>query len=208
MNLKTTDHRNLAPLAVAFEVAIAVVAVAAGRLLGPMPLETIDPAWSEWRANLTAILWGVAGVIPLAVGLVGMQRTKIPSIRRLQLIVDRQIVPLFADTTIVELALVSVAAGLGEEMLFRGWLQPAVAELWGESGNWIGLVVASVLFGVVHWVNRAYAVLAGLVGLYLGLLFLWTDNLLAPVVTHGLYDFVALIYLVRFRKNEKSGGLT
>jgi hypothetical protein len=45
--------------------------------------------------------------------------------------------------------------------------------------------------------SATYAILAALIGLYLGLLLIWTGNLLAPAVAHGLYDFIALLYLVR-----------
>jgi len=42
-----------------------------------------------------------------------------------------------------------------------------------------------------------YALLAGVVGLYLGGLYLLTGNLLVPIVVHALYDVVALGYLRR-----------
>ena len=43
------------------------------------------------------------------------------------------------------------------------------------------------------------ALVAGLLGFYLGLLYLETDNLVVPMVVHSLYDFFALVYLVRWR---------
>jgi hypothetical protein len=52
---------------------------------------------------------------------------------------------------------------------------------------------------VAHSVSAAYALVAGAVGLYLGSLYLITQNLLAPVVAHALYDFVALLVLVRLK---------
>jgi uncharacterized protein len=52
---------------------------------------------------------------------------------------------------------------------------------------------------VCHWITRTYALLAALVGLYLGGLWLWTGNLLVPIVAHALYDFVALIWILRRR---------
>ena len=58
-----------------------------------------------------------------------------------------------------------------------------------------------------YWaqVQAAFAVgialLAGVVGLYLGGLYLLTGNLLVPIVVHALYDIVALGYL---RKAERA----
>jgi membrane protease YdiL (CAAX protease family) len=62
---------------------------------------------------------------------------------------------------------------------------------------WLALAAASVSFGLVHFASRAYATVAGIIGLYLGALFLWQESLLAPIVTHTLYDFVALLYVAR-----------
>ena len=112
------------------------------------------------------------------------------------------VVPLFRDCSLVELAVISLVAGIGEEMLFRGLIQ-------GAAGRWIespavGLVLASVVFGLAHPLTRAYIVLAGVIGAYLGGLWLATDNLLAPIVAHALYDFLALVYLVRRNDSQES----
>jgi hypothetical protein len=55
------------------------------------------------------------------------------------------------------------------------------------------------MFGLAHFISLMYAVLAALIGLYLGILFIAFDNLAVPVIVHALYDFVALTYLVRMR---------
>lgn len=91
--------------------------------------------------------------------------------------------------TIQEIILLSAAAGVGEEILFRGVLQTLSGSVWG-------LWVASVIFGLLHAVTPAYFALATLMGLYLGALYIATNNLLAPILVHWLYDTVAL-YLLR-----------
>jgi membrane protease YdiL (CAAX protease family) len=58
-------------------------------------------------------------------------------------------------------------------------------------------VVASVLFGLVHAITRAYVVIAALFGAYLGWLWLVTGDLTVPIVVHALYDFLVLVYLMR-----------
>ena len=67
------------------------------------------------------------------------------------------------------------------------------------------LVLASVLFGACHFVNWAYAVTATLLGLYLGVLWLFTGNVLAPAVTHAVYDFVAVVYFLRICRPRRTG---
>jgi hypothetical protein len=66
-----------------------------------------------------------------------------------------------------------------------------------QLGVLLGLVVASLAFGAAHLISLTYAILAAFVGAYLGLLWIWTGNLLTPMVTHAAYGFVALVYILR-----------
>jgi membrane protease YdiL (CAAX protease family) len=92
---------------------------------------------------------------------------------------------------------ISVIAGLSEEFLFRallqGWLAGAIGPAWA-------LALASAAFGLCHWITPAYALVAALMGLYLGGLWWWSGNLLTPVVAHACYDFLALIWLLRVQR--------
>ena len=108
-------------------------------------------------------------------------------------------IPCFSECSVFQLALISALAGFGEEALFRGVIQRALSEWWNP---WVGLVVASALFGLGHHMTSAYAILAGLLGLYLGLLLMVFDNLLVVMLVHSLYDFAALVYLVQKQKVE------
>ena len=113
--------------------------------------------------------------------------------------------PLFRDCNLAQLAIISALAGLGEETLFRGVVQVGVAQgIAGPHGVWLGLLVAAILFGLLHLITPMYAILAGLIGLYLGGLWLLTGNLLTPITTHAAYDFLALVYLVRVK--ARRGG--
>ena len=86
---------------------------------------------------------------------------------------DRLLVPLFSRLTIAEFGLLSIAAGIGEEVLFRGLLQGAFDQWVGDSdGALLGLVLSSIIFGGCHCLNKTYAVLATVAGFYLGILYL------------------------------------
>ena len=89
--------------------------------------------------------------------------------------------------------LLALASSLGEELFFRGALQPRV-----------GWAVASLLFGVVHFVPRRdmlpWTGFALLMGGVLGGLYQWTGNLLAPIVAHAAINGLNLPFLVnRYR---------
>jgi membrane protease YdiL (CAAX protease family) len=105
---------------------------------------------------------------------------------------------MFGGATLGQLAAVSLVAGCGEELLFRGLLQAGVSGwISGHVGLGVGLAVASALFGVCHWLSGTYAILAVLAGAYFGLLLILTGNILAPIIAHAAYDFLALAYLIK-----------
>lgn len=108
--------------------------------------------------------------------------------------VEQLVGELFSGVSWLGLAAVAIAAGVGEELLFRGALQPLAERWWGLVA---GLVTVSLLFGVVHAVSATYFVFAAIVALYLGWLAAWFDDLVAPIVVHSLYDFAALLALIR-----------
>ena len=53
-------------------------------------------------------------------------------------------------------------------------------------------------FGAAHLITWTYAIIVCVIGAYLGWIYLATGNLLAPAVTHAVYDFAALWFLVAF----------
>jgi CAAX protease family protein len=132
--------------------------------------------------------------VPLLLGLRWALRTHWPPLARLVAFVEERLRPLFLGSSIGQLVLLALLAGIAEEALFRGVVQPGLSR-W--LSPWAGLAGASLLFGVAHFLTLSYAMLASLVGLYLGALLLLSGNLLVPIVAHALYDLVALIVLIR-----------
>ena len=191
MNDGQTETRNITPMAAGFEASLALMAILIGWLAGVQPLETV-----VWQP--AALAWGVVAAAPLFVMLWLMVRFPIGPLRRLIETVDQMVPNLFHEASLLDLAVVSLMAGIGEELLFRGVVQTAMAQWTGSP--LAALLAAGVLFGLIHSVTRAYAAFASVVGVYLGWLWLATDNMLAPVVAHAVYDFGALWYLRRTSK--------
>ena len=180
-----------------FEGSLAVVALGLGWLVGQRPLETL-------HLDVRAALLGLAATVPLVALLLVCLKLPWQPLRRIVQIMDELVVPLFRACRLGELAIIAALAGLGEELLFRGVIQAATARVFeGLPGVVFGLCVAAVLFGAAHALTRTYAVLAALIGLYLGIIWLATGNLLVPIVAHGGYDFLVLVYLVRFRGRSR-----
>lgn len=91
----------------------------------------------------------------------------------------------------------SLLAGIGEELLFRGVIQTVLTD-WINAP--IAIIVTALVFGLAHAITRAYFVMACLMGVYMGLVFLWSGNLLLPILIHALYDWLAIGYYLRWRK--------
>ena len=98
-------------------------------------------------------------------------------------------------------------AGLCEELLFRGTLQ-----IWA-SGQWglpTAIVVVSIVFGLVHFVTPTYFILAAGIAAYLSDTMYLVDrpNLLIPITTHALYDYIGFLVLVaEYRKSQRQSPL-
>ena len=169
------------------------MALTLGWLLDQRPL-------SSFGFTLSGLAWGVAAVVPM-LGLLWLTRhLHWRPFRRLRIVLDRRLIPMFRGWSAWDLASLSLVAGVGEEMLFRGVLQDAAAARYGLA---TGLIVGSVVFGMLHAVTRTYAVLVTLIGAYLGAIYVASGNLLVPIVAHGLYDFLALLYLARRDANRQ-----
>ena len=176
-------------LAVFFEAGLAPLSLILGWIFGHPPLEHF--AWSMNDAVL-----GVAATVPLVLMFLAMLRWPIGPLSKVKDFCEYEVIPLLGESSWSEIALVSFSAGVGEEMLFRGVVQPSF-------GSWLGLpwglVIASVLFGLFHPISVTYMIIAAILGLYLGAVMFAGGNLISVIVVHALYDFAALSYLLRIR---------
>lgn len=192
-------RRHLILIAFAFEGGLGLLGVAIAWLAGIPLAQQIWPL----AGLLQAIGTGLVATGPLVVLLLVLIRCRSRPIVDLLRQVKGLLRVLFARGNVWQVAAVALAAGFGEEILFRGALQPLVA-------NWtsplVGLVATSLLFGVVHAATPAYFAFATLVGFYLGGLALWTDEILSASIAHALYDFFAIIYLLAHMRRIGSAG--
>jgi membrane protease YdiL (CAAX protease family) len=188
---ESPDARAVVAVALVTEGGLTIIGLALGWFLARPPWMQIDWTASAWASGLLA-------TIPPVLGLVLTTRYPVGPFRGLQEVMREWIIPLFRSCALWQLLFISCLAGLSEELLFRGVLQRGIEQFSGSP--WLALAVASVLFGLAHPITPTYAVLAALIGAYLGWLMMATDNLLVPMVAHAAYDFAALVYLVR--KNQ------
>ena len=82
--------------------------------------------------------------------------------------------------------------GPAEELAFRGFIQRGFENSFGKTA---GLVIASVLFGLLHGLNSLRAIIPiSVISLVLGYVWQKTDgNTVASAWMHGVYDAIAII---------------
>lgn len=155
-----------------------------------LPLPAGDP--------MPGVLWGAGAALALgAVNFAFLRARGNPwpggALRHVCRVIVR---PLFEHVAPWHIVMVSALAGAGEELLFRGVIQPLV-----------GLPAASLVFGAVHVGGRSfigYGAWAACIGALFGWLMVATGGLVAPIVAHAVYDALALAY-VRYGREGCEG---
>ncbi|MEZ4265068.1 MAG: type II CAAX endopeptidase family protein [Myxococcota bacterium] len=106
--------------------------------------------------------------------------------RRLDDLLRETLGPLNSPT----IAVLAVTSGVGEEVLFRGAIQP-----------FLGLWLTALIFGLLHGGTmrrfRGWVVFAILAGLLFGALAQFTGDLLAPILCHFTVNYFNLHHLAR-----------
>lgn len=155
----------------------------------------LKPGVIAWDPKEAAL--GLLAAGPLLAGFGWTLRSAWPPLTQIRHFLDTAGRQLLGRWAVWQLGLIAALAGVCEETLFRGALQGGLSPKLGTVG---AVAVASLLFGLCHAVNRPYAVAATLLGAWLGGLYALTGNLLAPMLTHAVYDFVALLWFLRWRR--------
>ena len=172
-----------------FEGSLIFVAIVLGWIADINPFA--DILFSE-----NAIFIGLLGTLPLFLLFLVMEYLPIVSVQKIRLILIETLGPSLHKYHWTDLFILAAIAGISEEILFRGVIQPWMELSWGIN---TGLIASSILFGLIHAVTPLYAVLAAIVSLYLGLALDYTGerNLLTPIVIHGVYDFLAFLVIMK-----------
>ncbi|MDC0325509.1 CPBP family intramembrane metalloprotease, partial [bacterium] len=89
-----------------------------------------------------------------------------------------------------------ITAGIGEEVLFRAVIQGGLQSTLGIP---VAIAISAFIFGVCHALTRFYLILATIMGIYLSLVWISTGQLLGPIITHAVYDFIVLVWYFRLR---------
>ena len=111
--------------------------------------------------------------------------------------INNVVKPFIDDLNVPAAITISAAAGIGEELFFRGLLQTE-----------FGLVLSSLLFSVLHFglavkEFKFMAFLYFVIGLYFGWFLTLTNSLWALCVAHAAYDFIVIVYMKSYWDKRK-----
>lgn len=182
-----TNRSQFLILATLFQSGVAIVAFALAWGFNINPFDRMEFTGS-------AVALGIFGTIPMLILFGFTYQFPFGPFREIKEFLLDALGPPLAECRWYDLAWVAFLAGSSEELLFRAvlqtWLNP-----WGLIA---ALLISNAVFGMVHAVTPMYVVLAGLLGIYLGVLFYVADgNLLAPTLSHAVYDLLAFFVVRR-----------
>jgi membrane protease YdiL (CAAX protease family) len=119
-------------------------------------------------------------------------------------VLEREFRAILGNLSRRDIVWIAALSGAAEEFVFRGTLQPWLAGAWSPVA---GLVVTSLVFGLLHYVpDRVFlpwTAFATIVGFICGGLFLASGSVIAPVVTHILLNAINLELIVNDRRNPR-----
>lgn len=91
---------------------------------------------------------------------------------------------------LINLFMIALLPALGEEMVFRGVLQPLFIRL--VKNAWLGIFIAALLFGIMHL--QFYGLIPRVVlGMFLGWFYFYSGSLWIPVLMHFLNNGTAVV---------------
>ncbi len=228
LNENTNAKKPLLPIDASGKYSIIVFFVALILIVGltflSWAIKLVDTYAARLCLNLLIIV-AYTAVAVVALFLTGQKKVLMPSKRKLwlQILIGIGIaaalcfiigiIPILCGTSLVgshsdaSVGIILLAAlqdilfvGVGEEIVFRGYIQNQFA-IWLKKCKWLAPLIAAALFGLWHLINGSLiqALFTTVIGCVFGYAkyFIKDCSLLSVIIAHGLYDF-SLVLLTCF----------
>jgi len=155
-------------------------------LAGRLPWPLYDPVVS----NTTLLLQGLGAGLTLGLAVVLLSRVMVAHLRWVRAL-HQWFYQALGPLTGAQVLALAVLSSVGEELFFRGAMQPA----WG-------IVPTTLLFTLLHFPSRlvlcSWTAMAGLLGLAFGYLTAWTGSIAGATLAHLLINALNLSHITRF----------
>ena len=172
-------------LAVFLLMVILLLIITKGERLGLSSIGIHNHSWVK------SILWGIGGYLAcmalalMSIGILAhLGFAEVPTLSR------------YKSVSVSVLVLVFLRAGIVEEVFFRGFLIERLQKF--SSNKIVYFVLPTLYFGLLHFSGGMRGVVvAFVIGLVLGLVFLKTKDLKACIISHFLVDFISNVIVSR-----------
>ncbi|MCD0458813.1 CPBP family intramembrane glutamic endopeptidase [Roseiconus lacunae] len=206
-----------------FELAIGVVGLIVASIVGfdaraYLPrIEDVQPL-----AILKDIGIGIVASVPMLIVVYALLQIPHRSIDAIKRLSDAPTMKAILSFSYPELIVLSICAGIGEELAFRGCLLPWFTAIDDPSASIINpydvgdgfavalpslliaaIIFSSVAFGLLHPITKLYVVIASLMGVYFAMLLIVTESLLIPIVAHAAFDAIQFVIAKNSDEEEK-----
>ncbi|MCB0688959.1 MAG: CPBP family intramembrane metalloprotease [Saprospiraceae bacterium] len=91
---------------------------------------------------------------------------------------------------IINILLIGLIPAMGEELLFRGAVQQLGYKIF--SNKVVSVWITALIFSTIHFQFEGF-IPRFILGLYLGYIFLWTNNLLVPIIAHFINNSAMVV---------------
>lgn len=155
--------------------------------LGLVFIQITETPWQLVSGSAAAnVVWGIFwGIITFGAVII---LTRLPISRSLRE-VCQELLPLFQNMGIWQIVLISLGAGISEEILFRGFLQQWLTGFYSIE---VAIGLAAVVFGLLHFLTFSYFLLTTFLGAALGVAYYLSGSLLLAITWHAVYDLLVL----------------
>ena len=191
-----------------FELAIGLVGLVVAWVVGIDARAYIGELESfTWQSLGIDLGIGLIASLPMLAAISLMMKIPHESIAAIKRLADAPTMKALLSLSTAELLTLSVCAGIGEELAFRGCLLPMITALPDVTGNLhnhysvgdsftlavpallgAAVVISSIGFGMLHPITKLYVAVATLMGAYFAMLLILTESLVVPIIAHAAYD--------------------
>jgi uncharacterized protein len=146
----------------------------------------VDTVFIDWNANIT-----------LPEYLSGLENWAIDLEERMQVLTEYMTEFESTGYFILSIIVIAVIPGIGEELLFRGFLQNIFRRIF--KNDHVSVWVAAILFSAIHFQFFGF-IPRMLLGALFGYLYLWSGNLIVPITAHFFNNGFSLLALYFYKK--------
>ncbi|MFF2481010.1 CPBP family intramembrane glutamic endopeptidase [Paenibacillus sp. NPDC058071] len=186
-NNHVVKERGYIEIYIVYGVVFLIIALFWGELWnGRLPVDTL-PAWSLILFWIIVAYILLTTVLPLI--LLPFNSTLRESVRSSY---DDRLYPV-TGRQLMMFVFVAVTVGIGEEVMYRGFLMSFAADELSV-GQLAACSITAVIFGLSHFMQGVRGIVNScLFGFAMGLLTLMTGSLALPIVIHILYDLKPIL---------------